>query len=182
MQHKKLFVVLLLLALPIFSSIGVCQEQQSKNIPPDTLLAVAKEMIVSQQFCALMTVDSTGMPIARTVNPLLPEDDWTIWVATNVRSRKVENIRCNPNVCLYYADHAHITGYVSIRGKAYLVDDIAEKQKRKREYWEKMYPGLKDLILIKVVPEEIEVVNYPHGITNDPATSKAPSVKLPLKK
>ncbi len=179
MKSQKLFVVVL--ALLIISSIGVCQEQQSKIIPPDTLLAVAKEMINSQQFCALITVDSTGMPIARTVNPLLPENDWTIWVATSVKSRKVENIRFHPQVSLYYADHAHITGYVNVRGKAYLVNDMSEKQKRKREYWEQMYPGLKDLILIKVVPEEIEVVNYPHGINNAPGTSKAPSVKLPRK-
>jgi general stress protein 26 len=179
MKSKKLFALLLI--LPIFYSIGICQEQQPKIIPPDTLLKVAREMIESQQFCGLMTVDSSGMPIARTVNPLLPESDWTIWIATSVQSRKVENIRRNPHVSLYYADHAHITGYVNVRGTAYLINDMAEKQKRKREYWEQMYPGLKDLILIKVVPEEIEVVNYPHGINNAPGTSKAPSVKLPRK-
>ena len=56
------------------------------------------------------------------MNPFPPEDDLTVWMATNSRSRKVREIRDNPNVCLYYADHQTATGSVAISGTAVLVE------------------------------------------------------------
>jgi hypothetical protein len=52
---------------------------------------------------------------------------------------------------------------------------------RKRAYWDAAFPGLKNLVLIKVVPERIEVINYKHGLNNDPQTFRAPSILLPSK-
>jgi len=36
-------------------------------------------------------------------------------------------------------------------------------------------------VLIKVVPERIDVVNYKHGLTGEPATWRSPSIALPPK-
>ena len=115
------------------------------------------------------------------MNPFPPEDDMSVWMATNSRSRKIEEIRKNPNVTLYYANHSVATGSVAIKGKAVLIDDMAEKMKRKRDYWDQAFPDFKYLILIKVVPEEMDVINYKRKMFNDPNTFKAPSVKFDKK-
>ena len=115
------------------------------------------------------------------MNPFPPEEDMTVWMATNSRSRKVEDIRRNPFVCLYYADLTRAMGYVSISGKAYLVDDMQEKLKRKRDYWTQSFPDWKYLMLIKIVPEKIEVINYKHGFVGESQTWKVPNIIIPKK-
>ena len=147
----------------------------------DSLIAAAREVMGAQKYCALITVDSSGQPHARTMNPFPPEEDMTVWIATNSRSRKVREIQNNPRVCLYYADHSKAVGYVAIVGKAIVVDDMSEKLKRKRDYWDQAFPDWKYLVLIKVVPERLEVLNYAHGMLNDPVTWRAPSVEFDRK-
>jgi general stress protein 26 len=144
----------------------------------DSIIAAAREIIGMQKYCALITVDSSGRPHVRTMNPFPPEDDMTVWIATNSRSRKVKEIRNNPQVCLYYANHSQATGYVSITGKAVLVDDMNEKLKRKREYWNQTFPDWKYLILIQVIPERLEVINYKRGMLNDSVTWSTPSIEF----
>ena len=144
----------------------------------DSAIAAAREIMGLQKYCALITVDSLGRPHARTMNPFPPEEDMTVWIATNSRSRKVAEIRQNPVVCVYYADHENAQGCVAITGRAVLVDDQAEKMKRKREYWTQAFPDWKYLVLIKVIPETMDVLNYRMGFLNDPVTWKTPTVEF----
>jgi general stress protein 26 len=152
------------------------QEKNSSNTERDSLIAAAKEIMASQKYCALATIDSSGHPDVRTMNPFPPEEDMSVWMATNTRSLKVQEIRNNPKVCLYYADHSKATGNVTITGTAVLVNDTMEIQKRKREYWKQAFPDWKYLVLIKVVPERMEVLNYKWGKLNDPITWAPPIV------
>jgi general stress protein 26 len=154
------------------------QEKPTAFAERDSIIAAAREIIGMQKYCALVTVDSSGKPQVRTMNPFPPEDDMTVWIATNSRSRKVKEIRNNPQVCLYYSNHNQATGYVSITGKAVLVDDMNEKLKRKREYWNKAFPDWKYLILIQVIPERLEVINYKRGMLNDSVTWSTPSIEF----
>jgi general stress protein 26 len=154
------------------------QEKPTALAERDSIIAAAREIIGMQKYCALVTVDSSGKPQVRTMNPFPPEDDMTVWIATNSRSRKVKEIRNNPQVCLYYSNHSQATGYVSITGKAVLVDDMNEKLKRKREYWNKAFPDWKYLILIQVIPERLEVINYKRGMLNDSVTWSTPSIEF----
>lgn len=142
------------------------------------LIAAAREIMGAQTYCALITVDETGRPQVRTMNPFPPEEDMTVWFATNTRSRKVREMRHDPRVSLYYADHAKATGYVAITGRAVLIEDMQEILKRKRAYWDQAFPGLKNLVLIKVVPERLDVLNYKAGLPADPETWRAPSIEL----
>ncbi len=145
----------------------------------DSLIAAAREIIAGQgQYCALITTDSVGHPHARTMNPFPPDSNMVVWIATNSRSRKVQEIRNNPSVCLYYADHKMARGFVTITGKAVLVDDMNEKLKRKRDYWDQAFPDWKYLILIKVVPEQMDVLNYKWGGSNEPVTWRVPSLEF----
>jgi len=154
------------------------QVNRAKTLQRDSVIAAAREIMGMQTYCALVTIDSSGQPHVRTMNPFPPEGDMTVWIATNSRSRKIREIRNNPRVCLYYADHSHASGYVAITGKAVLVDDMAEKLKRKRDYWKQAFPDYQYLLLIKVIPENLEVLNYKRGMLNDTLTWSAPSIRF----
>ena len=65
-----------------------------------------------------------------------------------------------------------------IKVDAFLFDDHAEKIKRKRDYWDQAFPDFKYLMLIKVIPEYIEVINYKHKMYNDPKTFEAPFIEM----
>lgn len=153
-------------------------EKPSSPLSRSELIAAAREIIASQQYCALVTQDEEGCAQVRTVNPFPPEEDMAVWIATGTQTRKVQQIRHNAQVTLYYADHSKAAGFVSIRGKALLVDDRAEMIKRKRAYWDSMFPEFKNLILIKVIPAHLEVLNYSRGVNGDPVTWHAPSVEF----
>ncbi len=153
-------------------------EEKKPPLGRDELIAGARELIATQKYCALITLDETGAPSVRTMNPFPPEDDMTVWIATNDRSRKVREIRRDPRVTLYYSDHQQALGYVSIAGRAVLVDDMKEITKRKRAYWDTAFPGLKHLVLIKVDPERLDILYYKKGILADPETWRTPSVEF----
>jgi general stress protein 26 len=144
----------------------------------DTMMLAAQEIIRETNYCALVTIDSSGQPQIRTMNPFPANDDLITWFATSRTSRKVREIKDNPRVCVYYADHITAKGYVSITGTATVIDDRDLLLKMKRDYWEGI-PGWQDkFVLIRIIPETLEVINYKHRLTNDPNTFRAPSVRL----
>ena len=142
----------------------------------DTMLVAARELIKETTYCGLVTIDSTGQPIVRTMNPFPVKDDLVIWFATSRSSRKVGELKANPKVAVYFADHITAKGYVNISGKAEVIDDKELLVRMKREYWEGISNWQDIFVLIKIVPERLEVINYKHGLNNDPKTFKAPSV------
>jgi general stress protein 26 len=154
------------------------QEKTSSATHRDSVILAAREIIGAQQYCALVTIDSSGNANIRTMNPFPPDENMIVWIATSSRSRKVKEIMKNPNVVLYYANHATATGSVAIRGKAVLVDEMSEKLKRKRDYWKDAFPDWKYLMLIKVIPERIEVINYKYGLNNSSENWDPPSVEF----
>jgi general stress protein 26 len=143
---KKQHLVLLMVILAFLSVNGIAQNQQT-TFPKDTLIKAAREIILSTHFCALATIDSTGLPQVRTMNPFPLKDDMVIWFATGRKSRKVKDMRNNPNVCVYFADHKNASGYVTINGKAEVIDDKELLVKMKRDYWESIPTGRTYLFL-----------------------------------
>ena len=144
----------------------------------DTLIVAAREIIKETTYCGLVTIDSTGQPQVRTMNPFPANDELITWFATSRTSRKVREIKNNPKVCVYYANHLSAKGYVNITGLAEVIDDKELLTKMKRDYWQGI-PNWRDIfVLIKIVPESIEVINYKHGLNNDPNTSGAPRIIL----
>jgi len=122
---KEAVVFLVMLILP---TITLCQP-----IEQNKLEFIAREIIDAAGCCALITLDDEGQPRARTMDPFSPKDDFTIWFGTNTKSRKVKQIKNEPRVTLYYFDKPS-SSYVTIHGKAIIIDDAKEKMK----YWKKM--------------------------------------------
>ncbi len=145
-------------------------------ISRDTLLVAAKEIMNETTYCALVTIDSTGQPQIRTMNPFPPNNEFITWFATSRASRKVREIRNNQRVCVYYADHTVAKGYVNITGMAEVIDDKDLLLKMKRDYWDGISDWQNIFVLIRIVPETIEVINYKHHLTNTPLTFRAPSI------
>ena len=179
-DHEKFMRLLSIVGLlAVLAAQSVAQDKEkSAPLSRADLIAAAREIMTAQQYCALITLDEGGRPVARTMNPFPPEDDMTVWIATSTLTRKVQQIRRDPRVTLYYADHSKATGFVAITGRAVLVDDRAEMIKRKRAYWDSAFPGFKNLVLIKVIPERMDVLNYKAGAINDPVTWRTPSVEF----
>ena len=162
----------------LFISLFSANARAQQPVSIDTLMVAAREIISETHYCALVTIDSTGQPQVRTMNPFPLKDEFIIWFATSRDSRKVREIRNNPKVCVYYADHVNAKGYVNITGNAEVIDDKELLVKMKRDYWEGMANWKDVFVLIRIVPENIEVINYKHGLNNDPKTFRAPHNKL----
>jgi len=159
----------------IFSLISLNAQQVVNR---DTVLLAAMEIIKETTYCALVTLDSAGQPQIRTMNPFPMKDGIEIWFATSRLSRKASEIKSNPNVCVYWADHVNAKGYVNITGTAEVIDDKDLLVKMKRDYWEGM-PNWKDVfVLIKITPRTLEVINYKHSLNNDPVTFRAPTITM----
>jgi general stress protein 26 len=173
MKHINL---LLFISLLLFFEANA-QNKQTK-FPKDTLIKAAREIINASSYCALATIDEKGQPQIRTMNPFPMGDEIVVWFATNRKSRKVVEIKSNPNVCVYYSDHTKAKGYVSINGKAEIIDDKELLVKMKREYWNGIADWQNKFVLIKIVPKTMDVINYAEGISGDPETNRSPVVEF----
>jgi general stress protein 26 len=178
-SSSRLVVCWLAVSLLAPAAARAAQDAPPPVLDREGLLVAAREVMEAQTYCALITIAEDGRPQVRTMNPFVPEADMTVWFATNTRSLKVRQIRADPRVTLYYANHENAIGYVALTGRAVLVDDMQEIQKRKRAYWDSSFPGLKNLVLIKVVPERIEVINYKRGAVGDKETWRPPTFTFP---
>lgn len=104
------------------------------------------------------------------MEPFAPAEEFIIWLATNPKSRKVNQIKTNSKTTLHYFDKANL-GYVSLMGDAYLVNDKAIKEAKWKDGWENFYPNKdKDYLLIKFVPQTLELISIPNEFTGDSVT------------
>jgi general stress protein 26 len=130
------------------------------------------------RYCALITVDSKGQPHVRAMDPFLPDENMIVYLGTNPKSRKVQEIQNNHRVALYYSDDTG-EGYVAIIGTAVLVDDPKKKAVWWKKQWEEFYKDQEEsYLLIKVIPERLEIVNYKHNILSDTETWSVPYVEF----
>tara|TARA_R110002073_G_scaffold89852_6_gene212501 strand:+ start:21722 stop:22237 length:516 start_codon:yes stop_codon:yes gene_type:complete len=163
----------------LFASVFSCTQKQ--EIKKDRK-EVAKEIIMASKNCALITVDSLGVAHARAMDPFLPEDNFTIWMATNPKSKKVNEIRRNPKVTLYYFDKDN-PGYVTIQGTATLVNSPEAKEKFWKEEWQNFYKDREtDYLLIKITPSKLNIISEEHNILGDSITWKSPEIEFEEKK
>ena len=173
---KTKLTLFALCSLISLSAILPSNVKAQSKIERDTVLIAAREIMKETNYCGLTTVDSTGQPQMRTMNPFPLNDELIIWFATSRSSRKVREIRNNPKVCVYYADHITAKGYVNITGTAEILDDKELLTKMKRDYWNGIPNWQNIFVLIKITPKTMEVINYKHGLNNDPNTFRAPSI------
>jgi len=171
----KKFTVLLVLVLVLSPFAGTCQTVE-KDSTTLKLTRAAREIMTASKTCALITLDSEGRPRVRAMDPFPPDSNFTVWFGTNPNSRKVEQIKNDPRVTLYYLD-SDSSGYVMVHGKATLVNDPKEKETHWKDAWKAFYPNKPEgYLLIKVSPEWMEVLSMTRGIAGNPTTWEPPQV------
>lgn len=180
-KHETNILVasLIFSALMLLSPMGIrAQDNEEAQYEPDTLISAAKELMKTARYCALITLDKYGHPQVRTMDPFPPEDNMVVWLGTNTNSRKVKEIRNDSRVSLYY-EAPDATGYVVIQGRAYLKDDPENITKHWKEEWDRFYPDKSSMfMLIKVVPEKLEIIDYTNDINASPLTWTVPNLEF----
>ena len=142
------------------------------------LLEIAREVVEAAAFVSLATLDEEGYPAVRAMDPLPPGEDWVVWLATNPGSRKVEQLRARPRVALHYLAEG-VPAYVTLIGRARLVDDREMKARHWKESWTPFYPDRDEsALLIEVTPIRLEVVSEAHGAPGDAETWRAHVVEF----
>lgn len=174
MKSFPKFIYILFPILLLFSSFNGFSQEILKDTTNIKLVNAGKEIIAAAGYCALITIDDEGLARVRVMDPFALQDDFTVWFGTNSKSRKIDQIKKNANVTLYYLD-IEASGYVTIRGTAQIINDPQEKEKHWKKEWKAFYPDYpKGYSLIKVTPKWMEVISEKHGILGDSITWQAP--------
>ena len=165
-SQRPLHFIFVLVIISIASSL-MAQELLVKDRPAisrDSLLTVARTIIDSARCRIFITVDENGIPQARTMSVFPIEENMVIWLGTRTNSRKVKQIKNNPNVMVYYYDTKGLS-YVSVAGQARIVNDPEKKAHYWKKGWTRYYPDPeKDYILIEVTPERMEVCSFKYKL------------------
>lgn len=138
----------------------------------------ARRVIDAAKYAAFITLDSTGRPHARTVQPVAPDSTMVVWFATNPLTRKVGEVARDRRVSLYYFDPESLA-YVTLTGSARIVRDRAEQDRHWNPAWDAFYPNrASGVVLVEVTPERLEIVDIKRRISGDARTWRPPSVQL----
>ncbi len=109
--------------------------------------------------CALGTLTEDGKPWVRYVTPFADEN-LTLWMATFRNSRKVGQIKKNPEVHLTtgVATMETAESYLQIQGKAEILTDQAAKKAVWNDHLKGIFTGPEDtnFAVCKITPYRIE--------------------------
>lgn len=140
------------------------------TLTTDQLLAAVRELIKATEYCFFITESTDGHPHARLMQPYDPDNDLTMYFGASPRSRKVRELHRQKKVSLAFYNQQE-TAYVTLLGTATMTDDPTLCQRYWRANWNDLFPGGpegSDYILIKFVPERIEMMNYAHQAMPQP--------------
>jgi general stress protein 26 len=115
--------------------------------------------LTAPTLCVLATVTEDGKPWARYVTPFA-DDNLIIWMATFANSRKIAQIRRNPEVHLTtgVTDARIAMPYLQIQGRAEILTDQETKKAAWSEYLTQIFSGPDDpnYVVCKITPYRIE--------------------------
>jgi general stress protein 26 len=148
------------------------------NLIKKNIKEIAKEIMMDAKNCAFITIDSLGVAHARAMDPFLPEEDFTVWMATNPKSLKVQQVKKNKNVSLYYFDVKSVS-YVTLQGVVSIVNGAAEKEKYWKVAWKNFYKNrTTDYILLKFTPKTATIISEKYKILGDTITWKTSQINF----
>lgn len=137
----------------------------------DRLLAAARDAIAEAPICWVVTPTEDGLGAnARAVRDCTGEaggggDAWTRWFLALPGSRKAAEIRRVGRATLAY-QHGSGSAYVTLVGRAELVDDRAEVQARLRPVDDPDGSAAARLVAVRVTVDRVEV--HVRGVTAEP--------------
>jgi general stress protein 26 len=169
----QLFIFLLIVSLPTSA-----QRSGINDSTRQKFFSAAREIMAHAHFCTLISMDEADHPVGRIVEPFEPDSNLVVWIGTNSLSRKVQQIKKNPVITLFYFDPSSYA-YVSIQGKAELKNDSASVNLYWKDEWLPFYPNNREYyLLIKFTPTFLEILSPEQGFSGDRMTWRTPSLKL----
>jgi general stress protein 26 len=139
-------------------------------LAPSVLDSIARRIVTAARYATLATVDGAGRPQVRTIQPRHPDATWSVWFATNPRTRKVKEVERRGAVALHYFDPA-TQSYVAVTGTARVVRDRATQDAHWDDAWTAFYPDRTNgVVLIVVDAARVEVVSPKLGVESDALT------------
>ncbi|MBI4511026.1 MAG: pyridoxamine 5'-phosphate oxidase family protein [Deltaproteobacteria bacterium] len=132
------------------------------------MLAAARATIRRKKYCLLATRGLDGVD-ARVVLPMATDEALGVWIGTSPTSRKVAQVRACDRATLVYEDDAR-WACVVLLGRAEVVDHPDACQRHFLPLHWAFFPGgpTSDYVLIKFVPERIEVLDLKRKVAPDP--------------
>ncbi len=124
-----------------------------------------EEILDEFQTAVLTTRGPDGHYHARPMELQGHDGGQAIWLATSRDSDKCRHIEHDPQVALSFHEGAHGADYLSVSGRAELVDDRAKVRELWSAGWNAWFPegpDQEDLVLVRIVPEHVEWVK-PRG-------------------
>ncbi len=183
--RPMLALLMLLASLPLGR---ICAQQKTPSsgasaTAPATgraaLLSAARAIMQSARYASLATTAGADVQ-ARIVDPLAPDSNFVVWVATNPASRKVAEVRRSGRATLLYFDPKALE-YVTLVGAASVVSAASEKRLHWKAEWDPFYKkgaAGDDVVLLRIQPERLEVVAPARKINNDSITWRPASVRV----
>lgn len=150
----------------------------------EAVLEAARALMAADAVVALATVDETGQPRVRSVRAFLdpvepgrPASGFTVWVLTRLTTRKVDQIRAQPQVTLYFNDDEKAS-YATIMGTAVVHTD-SEHPGAMRHYQGEdvrfFWPDFpRDFVMLEIRPRWLEFIGP--GAANDDHTWRPQAV------
>ena len=134
---------------------------------PDTDADRAWDLMEAVRFCMLSTWNGRELR-SRPMGAFVRRDEGAVWLFTDVRAHKDEEISRYPQVCLAFAD-PRAQKYVSLSGVAWISDD----RDKVRELWSippRLWwdgPDDPNLRLIRVTPQTAEFWDAPGNVISN---------------
>ncbi|MFX1325019.1 MAG: pyridoxamine 5'-phosphate oxidase family protein [Promethearchaeota archaeon] len=131
--------------------------------------SLSLELIETSKAAYLTTIDEEGYPITRAMFNLRnkeqfpefsdfftkQENKFDIFISTNTSSSKVDHIKKNPKISVYFCDPDEFKG-VMFGGEVEIINDMKIKRKIWLDWWTKYYfqgVGDPDYTLLKLNPK-----------------------------
>jgi len=140
------------------------------------LLAAARGIIDSAYYGTLITLRG-GVPKARVMEPFRPDSEMVVWMGTHRRTRKLDEIRFYPIGTLHFFAR-QLPAYVSLYGRIDIVEDGKMKDSFWMPSWSAFYRTKEDYVLLRFVPDSMELIDVSRGYTGDTATWRPAVVVL----
>jgi general stress protein 26 len=136
----------------------------------DRCLTSIREQLRQSKYCFLISQSESKWPTARMVQPIIDFDSLEIWLGTNPKLRKVNEIETNPYITLAFGNERENANLI-VYGKASIIRDDHSRKEHWLSTWLLFFPGgptSDDFVSIKVEPQKIELMDFKRNLVDEP--------------
>jgi general stress protein 26 len=141
-----------------------------RALTADYVVAIARGILDSADFCFLITQGEGGGVSARLMQHVKADADLTLWFGTSVTSRKIRELRSTPRATVACQDpqgHA----YAVLVGAVAIAEHVEQWRRYWRDDWRTFWPegpSARDYVLLRFACERLEVLSLAAGIAPPP--------------